>query len=274
MSKKIIISLSVLALVFTSCGNYSNVLRADDYDYRYEAAKEYYAAGEFSHCYQVLEDMILLLKATDKGEESLYMLAMCYYNLKYYESASDYFERYYQSYPKGTYTELSRFYAGLSAYKQSPDSRLDQSSTYTALNCLNEYLQYYPNSPRREEVTDMIYQLQERLAQKEYESARLYYNLGNYTGNCIFGGNNFDACIITAENTLKQYPYTRFREELMMLILRSRYKLALNSIEAKAEERYRATIDEYYGFKNEFPESKYIKEADKMFRTCSEKVKM
>ena len=274
MSKKIIIALSVLALVFTSCGNYSNVLRADDYDYRYEAAKEYYAAGEFSHCYQVLEDMILLLKATDKGEESLYMLAMCYYNLKYYESASDYFERYYQSYPKGTYTELSRFYAGLSAYKQSPDSRLDQSSTYTALNCLNEYLQYYPNSPRREEVTDMIYQLQERLAQKEYESARLYYNLGNYTGNCIFGGNNFDACIITAENTLKQDPYTRFREELMMLILRSRYKLALNSIEAKAEERYRATIDEYYGFKNEFPESKYIKEADKMFRTCSEKVKM
>lgn len=274
MSKKIIIALSVLVLVFTSCGNYSNVLRADDYDYRYEAAKEYYAAGEFSHCYQVLEDMILLLKATDKGEESLYMLAMCYYNLEYYESASDYFERYYQSYPKGTYTELSRFYAGLSAYKQSPDSRLDQSSTYTALNCLNEYLQYYPNSPRREEVTDMIYQLQERLAQKEYESARLYYNLGNYTGNCIFGGNNFDACIITAENTLKQYPYTRFREELMMLILRSRYKLALNSIEAKAEERYRATIDEYYGFKNEFPESKYIKEADKMFRTCSEKVKM
>ena len=274
MSKKIIIALSVLTLGLTSCGNYSNVLRADDYDYRYEAAKEYYAAGEYNRCYQVLEDMILLLKATDKGEESLYMLAMCYYNLKYYESASDYFERYYQSYPKGTYAELSRFYAGLAAFKQSPDSRLDQSSTYTALNCMNEYLQYYPNSPRREEFTDMIYQLQERLAQKEYESARLYYNLGNYTGNCIFGGNNYDACIITAENTLKLYPYTRFREELMILILRSRYKLALNSVVAKAEERYRATIDEYYGFKNEFPESKYIKEADKMFKACSEKVKM
>ena len=60
----------------------------------------------------------------------------------------------------------------------------------------------------------------------------------------------------------------------MILILRSRYKLALNSVVAKAEERYRATIDEYYGFKNEFPESKYIKEADKMFKACSEKVKM
>ncbi|MCR5316104.1 MAG: outer membrane protein assembly factor BamD [Bacteroidaceae bacterium] len=273
-NKRIFITLCAVAFLLSSCSNYNNVLRAEDYDYRYEAAKEYYAAGEFTHCYQILEDMILLLKATDKGEESLYMLAMCYFNLRYYDSASDYFERYYKSYPKGTYTELSRFYAGIAAYRQSPDSRLDQSSTYTALNCLNEYLEYYPYSERREEVTDMIYQLQERLAKKEYESAKLYYNLGNYTGNCIFGGNNYDACIITAENTLKLYPYTILREELMMLVLKSRYKLALNSVERRAEERYRATIDEYYGFKNEFPESKYKKEADKIFKFCSSKVKM
>ncbi len=273
-NKRIFITLCAVAFLLSSCSNYNNVLRAEDYDYRYEAAKEYYAAGEFTHCYQILEDMILLLKATDKGEESLYMLAMCYFNLRYYDSASDYFERYYKSYPKGTYTELSRFYAGVAAYRQSPDSRLDQSSTYTALNCLNEYLEYYPYSERREEVTDMIYQLQERLAKKEYESAKLYYNLGNYTGNCIFGGNNYDACIITAENTLKLYPYTNLREELMMLVLKSRYKLALNSVERRAEERYRATIDEYYGFKNEFPESKYKKEADKIFKFCSSKVKM
>ena len=273
-NKRIFITLCAVAFLLSSCSNYNNVLRAEDYDYRYEAAKEYYAAGEFTHCYQILEDMILLLKATDKGEESLYMLAMCYFNLRYYDSASDYFERYYKSYPKGTYTELSRFYAGIAAYRQSPDSRLDQSSTYTALNCLNEYLEYYPYSERREEVTDMIYQLQERLAKKEYESAKLYYKLGNYTGNCIFGGNNYDACIITAENTLKLYPYTNLREELMMLVLKSRYKLALNSVERRAEERYRATIDEYYGFKNEFPESKYKKEADKIFKFCSSKVKM
>ena len=273
-NKRIFITLCAVAFLLSSCSNYNNVLRAEDYDYRYEAAKAYYAAGEFTHCYQILEDMILLLKATDKGEESLYMLAMCYFNLRYYDSASDYFERYYKSYPKGTYTELSRFYAGIAAYRQSPDSRLDQSSTYTALNCLNEYLEYYPYSERREEVTDMIYQLQERLAKKEYESAKLYYNLGNYTGNCIFGGNNYDACIITAENTLKLYPYTNLREELMMLVLKSRYKLALNSVERRAEERYRATIDEYYGFKNEFPESKYKKEADKIFKFCSSKVKM
>lgn len=273
MMNKIIITILFGAVVLlSSCNSYNNVLRADDYDYRYEAAKEYYASGQYVRSYQLLEDMVLLMKATDKGEESLYMLAMCYYNLKYYDTAGQYFERYYKSYPKGTYTELARFYAGKSAYKQSPDSRLDQSSTYSAINRLQEYLDFYPYSARREEVTDMIYQLQDRLAQKEYDAAKLYFNLGNYMGNCIFGGNNFEACIITSENTLKVYPYTKYREDLMMLVLKSRYKLALNSIESKAEDRYRQAIDEYYGFKNEYPDSKYKKEADEIFKYCSAKV--
>ena len=273
MNKNLIITLLAAVVTLSSCSNYNNILRAEDYDYRYEAAKEYYAAGEYVRCYQILEDAVLLLKTTGNGEESLYMLAMCYYNIKYYDTASQYFERYYKSYPKGKYTELARFYAGKSSYQMAPDSRLDQSSTYIALSNLNEYLEVYPYSDRREEVTDMIYQLHERLAQKEYEAARLYFNLGNYTGNCIFGGNNYDACIITAENTLKTYPYTNFREDLRMLILKSRYRLAQNSILEKADERYRSTIDEYYGFKNEFPDSKYAKEADKIFTFCSTKIK-
>lgn len=261
-----------LTLVLTSCNSYNNVLKADDYDYRYEAAKEYFAAGQYVRTYQLLEDMVLLMKATDKGEESLYMLSMCYFNMKDYETARLYFERYYKTYPKGTYTEQARYYAGKAAYKQSPDSRLDQTSTLAAINRLKDYLEFYPNSERREEVTDMIYQLQEKLALKDYDAARLYYNLGSYVGNCIYGGNNYEACILTAENTLKLYPYTNYREDLIMLMLRARYKLALNSVEGKADERYRQTIDEYYGFKNEFPESKYIKEADQIFKVCSSKV--
>lgn len=272
MNKHLVIIPLTAALLLVSCNSYNNVLKADDYDYRYEAAKEYYTAGQYVRAYQLLEDMVLLMKATDKGEESLYMLSMCYYNMKDYETAGMYFERYYKSYPKGTYAELARYYAGKSAYRQSPDSRLDQTSTIAAINRLKEYLDIYPYSERREEVTDMIYQLQDKLAFKEYEAAKLYYNLGSYSGNCIFGGNNYEASIITAENTLKLYPYTQYREEIIMLMLRAHYQLALNSVESKAEERYRQTIDEYFGFKNEFPESKYMKEADKIFKDCNSKV--
>ena len=112
----------------------------------------------------------------------------------------------------------------------------------------------------------MIYELQDRLVDKEYLGAKLYYDLGSYNGNTIFGGNNYEACIITAENALKTFPNTRKREDLYMLILRCRFKLAQYSVEERADERFRQTIDEYVGFKNEFPESKYIKEADNIYK--------
>ena len=99
------------------------------------------------------------------------------------------------------------------------------------------------------------------------ESAILYYNLGNYLGN------NYESCVITAQNALKDYPYTNMREDLSILILRAKFEMAVYSVEDKRAERYRETVDEYYAFKNEFPESKYLKEAEKIFNESQKVIK-
>jgi outer membrane protein assembly factor BamD len=72
---------------------------------------------------------------------------------------------------------------------------------------------------------------------------------------------------------MNDYPYTSFREELSILVLRARYKMAFHSVEDKKIERYRATIDEYYAFKTEFPDSQYMKEADKYYKEAVKFVK-
>ena len=54
---------------------------------------------------------------------------------------------------------------------------------------------------------------------------------------------------------MKDYPYTKMREDLSILVLRAKYDMAKASVEEKKEERMRETIDEYYSFKNEFPDS-------------------
>lgn len=270
--KKTYIALLSIVLACTSCTDYNALLKTQDYEYKYEAAKQAYAAGRYSQCYQLLDDMLLMFKGTEKGEESLMMMAMCHYRLHDYETSTLYFDRYVKTYPKGLYAELCRYYSGRASYLQSPDPRLDQSPTYTAIKSLQEFLEYYPYSERRNDVNNMIFELQDRLVVKEYESARLYYNLGNYVGNCINGGSNYEACIITAENAVKDYPYTGLRENLYWLILRSRYQLAQNSVLEKAEERYRQTIDEYYGFKNEFPDSKYMEAAGRIFKHANNRL--
>ena len=49
--------------------------------------------------------------------------------------------------------------------------------------------------------------------------------------------------------------------------------MAHKSVEEKKIERYREAIDEYYAFKNEFPESKYLDEAEKYFKESKKVVK-
>ena len=260
MKKNIfIVALLAAALGSTSCGEYNKLLKSTDYEYKYEAAKSYFAKGQYNRAATLLNELIAILKGTDKAEESLYMLGMCYYNEQDYQTAAQTFIQYYQVYPRGTYTELSRFHAGKALFLDTPEPRLDQSSTYKAIDELQMFMEYYPQSAKHQEAQQMIFELQDKLVMKEYLSAKLYYNLGNYMGN------NYQSCVITAQNALKDYPYTNLREDLSILILRAKYELAVYSVEERKQERYREAVDEYYAFKNEFPESKYLKEAERIF---------
>ena len=259
MKKNILITL-LAALLLSSCGEYNKLLKSTDYEYKYEAAKNYFAKGQYNRAATLLNELIAILKGTDKAEESLYMLGMSYYNQKDYQTAAQTFIQYYNVYPRGTFTELARFHAGKALYLDTPEPRLDQSGTYSAIQQLQMFMEYFPQSSKKEEAQNMIFALQDKLVMKEYLSAKLYYNMGNYLGN------NYQACVITAQNALKDYPYTNLREDLSILILRAKYELAVYSVEDRRAERYREAVDECYAFKNEFPESKYMKEVDRIFK--------
>ena len=86
-------------------------------------------------------------------------------------------------------------------------------------------------------------------------------------------GNNYQAAVVTAQNILREYPYTKRREDLSILILRAKYDMAKESVPEKKEDRMRETIDEYYAFINEFPESKYKSEVERIFKDASKFVK-
>lgn len=265
--KRNIILVVLATLLLSSCGEYNKLLKSTDYDYKYEAAKCYYTAGKYSKAATLLGDIIMQLKGTDKAEESLYMLAMSSYNQEDYVTASHYFTTYYTSYQKGTYSELSRFMSGKALALDTPEPRLDQTNTAKAIQELQAFVDIYPQSKFKNEAQQIIYSLQDKLVTKEFYSAKLYYNLGTYMGN------NYSSCIIVAQDALKDYPYTKLREELSILIVRSKYEVAIQSIIDKKTDRYRDAIDECYAFKNEFPESKYTKEVDKIFAEASQTIK-
>lgn len=256
----------MIAVLFSSCGEYNKILKSTDYELKYSYAKKYFNMKEFTKSATLLEELVPIYKGTASAEESLYLLAQSYYGQKDYLTASQYFNTYYTTYPKGEYTELARYYSGYGLYLDSPDPRLDQTQTYKAIAELQLYLEYYPQSERAKEAQNIMFESQEKPAFKELLATRLYYNLGTYMGN------NFQSSVITAQNALKNYPYSKYREEFMYYVIQSKYELAMVSVEEKLQGRYRDVVDEYYNYMNEYPEGKYVKQVKKFYDYASKRI--
>ena len=267
--KKYILFISLVFLLSGCAGEFNKVFKSQDYDYRYEFAKQCFATGKYTQAVTLLEDMITMLKGGQNAQESLYMLAMSQYMSGDYESASQTFKKYRSSYPKGIYAEKAAYYVGESLYESAPEPRLDQTPTVGAINAYQSFLDSYPDSKLRPEAQRKLFQLQDKLIMKEFLSAKLYFNLGGYFGNVNANNeSNYMACIITAENALKTYPFTKLREDFSLLIMKSKFQLAENSSDEKRLDRYRDAEDECYGFINEFPDSENKSLAERYIVKC------
>lgn len=58
-----------------------------------------------------------------------------------------------------------------------------------------------------------------------------------------------------------------------MLVLKSRYQIASQSIEEKKADRFRDVVDEYYSFINNYPDGSNRDEADNIFKIAQKYVK-
>jgi outer membrane protein assembly factor BamD len=131
--------------------------------------------------------------------------------------------------------------------------------TKEAIESLQLYINLYPYSDRVDEANRLIDELMDKLVYKSYLNAKLYYDFENYK-----------AAVVALDNSLKEYPDSQYREELMYMLLKSKYLLAINSVEEKKQERLSGALDEYFSFVDEYPESQYRKEADKFYETVAD----
>ena len=173
--------------------------------------------------------------------------------------AGHYFKTLIGEFPTSEYVEEAQFMVGYCSYLISPKARLDQQITQEAIDALQLYINLFPFNERVDEANRLIDELQDKLVYKSYLSAKLYYDFDNYK-----------ASVVALTNSLEKYPDSRYREELMYMLLKSKYLLAIGSIYEKKEERLSNALDEYFTFVDEFPESKYKKEVTKYYETTSE----
>ena len=253
------LGLILLTVILSSCGSYNKIVKSTDYEYKYKKAVEYYEDGEYVRAGTLLKELVTIYRGTNRADKVYYYYAKSMIGQNDYLMAGHYFKSLIKEFPMSDHAEESYFMSGYCSYLMSPKARLDQAVTRDAIDALQLYVNLYPFNDRVEEANRLIDEMNDKLVYKSYLSAKLYYDFDNYK-----------AAVIALSSCLNLYPDTKYREELMFMLLESKYNLAIGSIFDKKQERLSSALDEYYSFIDEFPESKHIKDAEKFHKTATQ----
>lgn len=264
MSKKAvyILLISIVTLLISSCSEYSKLLKSSDFELKYKKAREYYEKKDYYRASTLFEELINIYKGTSRGEEVYFYYAYCQSAMGDYIMAAYHFKFFARNFPNSKHTKEAIFTAANSIYLESPEFSLDQTYTNKAIEEFQFYIDKYPGDDKIDSCNKVIDLLRAKLEKKEFTNASLYYQLGEYK-----------ASVVALKNMLRDFPDTQYREEMLYLIIKSSYLLAENSISKKQKERYQATVNEYHNLIDEFPESKYLKDAERIYESTTKKLK-
>jgi len=242
---------AVLMIVLGSCkSKYEKLKASNDNAKKYSEAIKLYNKREYSKALGLFEDLVTRYRGHEGAEDLFYYNAYANYKLKDYTAAGYHFKNFADTYPSSPRAEECRFMYAYCLYLDSPIFSLDQSNTSKAIDGLQLFINLYPKSDRVAEAGKLIQTLRDKLESKAFANAKLYLTIGDY-----------QAAVIAFNNTLRDYPDTKFAEELEYLTIEAQYQYAKHSSEFFQEERYGLTITDADQFTEKYPTSKYLSDA-------------
>lgn len=225
----------------------------ETFDMNYAKALKYYENGQYLSAARLFEELYPLSLGTPVADTLLFLFADCYYKNKDYELAAFHFKDYARHYPGTDKAEEAHYMCVKSVFEVSPVYSVDQSSTLYAIDEMDLFIKTYPYSKHVDECNQMLDLLREKLAQKDFEIAKLYYNTDNY-----------QAAQIAVKNFLKEYPNSKYAHEAVYILVKNNHEYARKSVVSKKRERYQACIDAFKIMQAQYPNSGYYMDAKKL----------
>ena len=260
---KLNISLSILLVIiiaFAGCKSKFEKLRAsNDTAKKYREAVRLYEKKDYNKPLSLFDDLVTKYRGTAEAEDLSYYFAYTHYKLRDYTTARYHFKTFADTYASSAKAEECRFMAAYCFYLESPTFSLDQENTIKAIEALQLFINLYPKSERVAEASKLIGNLRDKLETKSYANAKLFLDIGDYK-----------SAVIAFRNSAREFPDTKYAEEMEFLTIKAQALYAKASFEIKQEERYNEAIQLYNEFVQNYPSSKYLKEAEEI-KKSSEK---
>ncbi|WP_162053712.1 outer membrane protein assembly factor BamD [Pontibacter pamirensis] len=248
------VALFCLLLLASGCSNFQKLLKSNDVTKKYQAALEYYEKEEYYRASQLLDQVTPLLAGTGESEKALFYQAQSHYQQGNYILSDAYFRNFYTTYPRSPLAEEAMYMQAQSLYQQSPSYQEDQTPTITAITAFEEFVTRFPNSENVPEANSRIEQLYLKLDRKEFNQARLYYQL-RYWRSAVVAFNNFQ----------REHASSPYSEEAAFLKLESQYRYAMESVASKQEERFDEAVDYFQSFVDQYPDSRFKRNAEQVY---------
>ena len=205
----LLLSLFISAAFFASCSS-SNSGKVNHTEFcraKYEVAEEYYKKGKYGRAQDKLEDILSLCAGTGYMEQSQFLLAESYFNLEEWIEARGEYGSFIINFPGSAFVETAEFRKAIASFNMEFRVSRDEANTTIAMRDFERYLSNYPDSPLRDSVNYYYDLLVERLAEKEFQTGRLYLRMDKP-----------QAAVIYFKEFLETYQKSKRRREVLFLI--------------------------------------------------------
>lgn len=251
-----------MALTLASCSEYSKIEKSTDIQKKLQYANQLYDQGKYTKAQVLYGEIKDAFRGSPQAEDLLFHYAYTFYNIGDFETAAFYFKNFVSTFPNSPKATEMDYMQAYCFFKLSPRVELDQTNTTKAISAMQTFINIHPNSDKVAEATKIIDECRQKLEDKEFDAAQLYYNLGLYKASGI-----------TYSNLLLDYPDSEFGDKYKLMEIKAYFKYAENSIFDKQQERYQDVVTQYLNFLDLYPDSKYKDQAKAYYSLSQDHLK-
>jgi outer membrane protein assembly factor BamD len=208
-----------VGLLMAGCGG-GDVTRVMPVEDRFAFAKALFDDGDYLDAVNEFTVITLQFQGSAFAADAQYYLGECRFAREEYLLAGFEYSVVKRNYPASPRVADAQYKLGLCYYMLSPRPALDQQYTKRAIDELQSFVEYYPSHEKAVDADAKIKELTVRLAEKEYETARLYSTMEYYR-----------AALYYYDDVIEKYHDTEYAPlssigKVELLISRNRYREA------------------------------------------------
>ena len=134
-----------------------------------------------------------------------------------------------EAFPNSAKSDEMDYMRAYCFWMQSPKYQLDQTNTTKTMGFMQAFIAQHPNSDKVKDATDIIDKCRAKLEEKDFEAAKLYFNLRETNAAYL------KAASLTFNTLMNTYPDSQFSDEYKLYIIKSDYLYAIQSHGRKEE---------------------------------------